>query len=127
MVSYKDITCNSEIQKIIVGKINKDDVSISNQHVFNDYVAYLIQHDDAYAQLLYRYGIDGANRHFMTEDIKRLKKQITETSEIEEIYLRDLIIPENILLLNFNYTELADKYGQLNSITINHKYVLLND
>lgn len=56
----------------------------------------------------------------MTEDIKRLKKQIAESSEIEEIYLRDLIIPENILLLNFNYTELADKYGQLNSITINH-------
>lgn len=120
MVSYKDITCNTEIQKIIVGKIHKDDVSISNQHVFNDYVAYLIQHDDAYAQLLYRYGIDGANRHFMAEDIKRLKKQFTEYSEIEEIYLRDLIIPENILLLNFNYTELADKYGQLNSITINH-------
>lgn len=120
IVSSKDITCNAEIQKIIVGKIPKDDISISNQHVFNDYVTYLIQHDDAYEQLLYRYGIDGANRHFMAEDIKRLKKQFTESSEIEEIYLRDLIIPENILLLNFNYTELADKYGQLKSVTINH-------
>jgi hypothetical protein len=47
----------------------------------------------------------------MTEDIKQLRKQFIGSSEIEEIYLKDLIIPENIMLLNFNYTEVADKYG----------------
>lgn len=125
-VSCEDITCNAEIQKIIVGKIHKEDTSIANLHIFNDYVAYLIQHDDAYARLLCGYGINGVYRHFMTEDIKRLKKQFIESSEIEEIYLKDLIIPENILLLNFNYTELADKYGQLKSITINHIHGDLN-
>ena len=38
---------------------------------------------------------------FMTEDIKQLRKQFIGSSEIEEIYLKDLIIPENIMLLNF--------------------------
>lgn len=56
----------------------------------------------------------------MVEDLKRLKKQFQETSEIEDVYLKDLILPENILILNFNYTNIADKYVTCKTAEVNH-------
>ena len=63
----------------------------------------------------------------MAEDIKRFKKQYAKSSEIEEIYLKDMILPEHIMLLNFNYTEVADKYGHLKVASINHIHGDLNN
>ena len=126
-ITTDNIKCNKEIQRQIYGNIRKDDVSISQLQVYYDYVDYLIQQDDAYQQLLCRYGYEGSDRHFMTEDIKQLRKQFIGSSEIEEIYLKDLIIPENIMLLNFNYTEVADKYGGLKVAAINHIHGDLNN
>lgn len=57
----------------------------------------------------------------------RLRKQFVGSSEIEEIYLKDLIFPENIMLLNFNYTEVADKYGCLKVASTNHIHGDLNN
>nr|WP_302584660.1 AbiH family protein [Paraprevotella clara] len=126
-ITTDNIKCNKEIQRQIYGNIRKDDVSISQLQVYYDYVDYLIQQDDAYQQLLCRYGYESSDRHFMTEDIKQLRKQFIGSSEIEEIYLKDLIIPENIMLLNFNYTEVADKYGGLKVAAINHIHGDLNN
>ena len=122
-----DITCNAEIQRQIYGNIRKDDISISQLQVYYDYVDYLIQQDIAYQQLLCRYGFEDSDRHFMAEDIKQLKKQFVSSSEIKEIYLKNLIIPENIMLLNFNYTEVADKYGCLKVASTNHIHGDLNN
>ena len=50
------------------------------------------------------------DRHCLTEGIKRLR-QYSKPEDIKETDLSDLILPENIMFLNFNYTEVADKYG----------------
>lgn len=126
-IKSDNITCNAEIQRHIYGNIRKDDISISPLQVYYDYVDYLIQQDDVYQQSLCRYGFESPDRHFMAEDIKRLRKQFVGSSEIEEIYLKDLIIPENIMLLNFNYTEVADKYGYLKVVSTNHIHGDLNN
>lgn len=47
--------------------------------------------------------------------------------EIEEIYLKDLIFFENIVLFNFNYIEVVDKYGCLKVVFINYIYGDLNN
>lgn len=126
-VTTDDIKCNAEIQHQIYGNIHKDDICIGQLQVYYDYVDYLIQQDDVYQRLLCQYGFDGPNRHFKAEEIKRLKKQFLESSEMEEVYLKDLIIPENIMLLNFNYTEVADKYGELKVASTNHIHGDLNN
>lgn len=126
-ITTDNIKCNKEIQRQIYGNIRKDDVSISQLQVYYDYVDHLIQQDNVYQQLLCRYGYESSDRHFMAEDIKQLRKQFVGSSEIEEIYLKDLIFPENIVLLNFNYTEVADKYGCLKVASTNHIHGDLNN
>lgn len=90
-ITTDNIKCNKEIQRQIYGNIRKDDVSISQLQVYYDYVDHLIQQDNVYQQLLCRYGYESSDRHFMAEDIKQLRKQFVGSSEIEEIYLKDLI------------------------------------
>lgn len=126
-IKTDNITCNVEIQRHIYGNIRKNDISISQLQVYYDYVDYLIQQDNVYQQLLCRYGFEDSVRYFMTEDIKRLRKQFSDASKIEEIYLNGLIIPQNIMLLNFNYTDVADKYGSLKVASINHIHGDLNN
>lgn len=115
-----NLECDNRIYNLIYETIRKNDISIAQLPKYYDYIDYLIHHaDDEYQCLLYRYGIPDANRYFLTEDIKKLS--IFSTSkEIEELYLKDLIFPENILLLNFNYTDVADLYGTKKVTTINH-------
>ena len=129
IVTSNDVKCNDKIRHQIYSQTCKDDISISQLHIFYNYVNYLIQHaDNKYQELLCRYGIDGANRHFYTEDIKRLKVQLTEMPEMPGAYLnKDLVFPENIMLLNFNYTSVADMYGLPKVATINHIHGKLNN
>ena len=126
-IKTENITCNAEIQRCIYGTICKDDISISQLQVYYDYVDYLIQQGNVYQQLLCKYGFESSDRHFMAENIKQLRKKFSDSSGIEEIYLKDLIIPENIMLLNFNYTGVADKYGYLKVASINHIHGDLNN
>lgn len=119
-ITNVDINCDNQIRQQIYGKIRKNDISISQLPAYYDYVDFLINHaDDEYQRLLYRYGIDSPNRYFFGEDIKELKR-FSNSKEIEEVYLRDLILPSNILFLNFNYTGVADLYGSEKVSTVIH-------
>lgn len=127
-VISNSVNYNNKIQRQIYGQICKDDISISQQQVYYDYVNYLFQHaDDKYQNLLCRYGIENHDRYYKTEDFKRLKAQLAEMPEVSGAYLnQDLVFPENIMLLNFNYTDVADKYGTLKVSTTNHIHGKLN-
>lgn len=119
-ITNVDINCDNRIRQQIYEKIRKTDISISQLPAYYDYVDFLINHaDDEYQRLLYRYGIDSPNIYFLTEDIKKLQK-FSNPTEIEEVYLRDLILPTNILFLNFNYTGVADLYCSEKVSTVIH-------
>lgn len=121
------LECDKRIYDQIYGKISKSDISIAQLPTYYAYVDYLIHHaDNDYQRLLCRYGIEGAERHYKTTDIKRLA-HYTDATAIEDIYLKDLIRPENILLLNFNYTAVADRYGTAKVSTVNHIHGNLSD
>ena len=126
-ITIDNIINNEKIQHYIYGEIRKDDISISKLQLYYDYIDYLIQQDNVYQQLLDRYGYKDPHKYFMVEDIKRLKKQYARSSEIEEIYLKGIILPEHIMLLNFNYTGMADKYGDIEVASINHIHGNLNN
>lgn len=111
---------DEKIRQQIYGRISKKDISISQLPAYYGYIDYLIQHaDDEYQRLLCTYGIDGPEKCFKTADLKKLKR-FSRSTEIEEIYLKDLIFPANIMLLNFNYTKVADQYGTAQVSTVNH-------
>lgn len=119
-ISSAEITINSNTQKLIFSPIRKNDVCISQLSAYYNYIGHLINHENDYKRILCRRGIEDYYISCMVEDLKHLKKQFQETSEIEDVYLRDLILPENILILNFNYTNLADKYVTCKTAEVNH-------
>lgn len=125
-VTTNCINCDKRIHQQIYGKISKSDISIAQLPTYYVYVDYLINHaDNDYQRLLCRYGIEDSERHYRTIDIKRLT-QYPDATTIEDIYLKELILPENILLLNFNYTAVADKYETAKVSTVNHIHGSLN-
>ena len=127
LITTNDVNCDKRIYQQIYGKICKNDISISQFPAYYDYIDYLIQHtDDEYQRLLGRYGLNNSDIYFLSEDLKKLQK-IPRSTEIEEVYLRDLIRPANIMLLNFNYTGVADLYGTAKVSTVNHIHGDLNN
>lgn len=126
-ITTVELHCNEKTRQQIYGEILKNDICISQLHTYYDYIDYLIKHaDDEYQRILYSHGINAPRRYFLTEDLKKLQR-FSKSTEIEDIYLRDLILPENILILNFNYTNIADQYGDAKVSTVNHIHGNLSD
>ncbi len=125
-VTSVEIGCDERIRQCIFGRIFKNDISISQLSAYYNYIEFLIQHaNNEYQRLLCSYGIDGPERYYKTEDLKKLKRY-NSVSDIEELSLKDLILPQNIMLLNFNYTKVADLYNIPMVTTLNHIHGDLN-
>ncbi len=112
--------CNVDIQRQIYSPLRKNDICISQLQTYYDYIDYILNQENEYQRMLYRYGFEYQDIYCKVEELKRLKQQYSKSQDIKELYLKDLIFPENILLLNFNYTDVADKYGSHHVATVNH-------
>ena len=114
------INYDERIHQQIYGRINENDISISQLSAYNYYVEYLISHaDDEYKVILDRYGLDKSDIYFNAKELKELQK-VPLSKTFEETHLKDLIRPANIMLLNFNYTRVADMYAMKKVSTVNH-------
>lgn len=111
---------NSELHRLIYGPLQKADISITKLGDYYFYIERLIDDENEYESLLYRYGLESHNIFYLKEELKRLKKLSHDLDEIDDIYLKNIVVPENILLLNFNYTNIADNYGMEKVATVNH-------
>ncbi|MBD5226157.1 MAG: hypothetical protein HDS68_09420, partial [Bacteroidales bacterium] len=116
------INYNERIFQQIFSNIRKNDISISQLPAYYDYVEYLISHtDDEYKFILGRYGLENSDIYFKAKELKELHKNTdTIPKTFEVTHLKDLIRPANIMLLNFNYTGVADIYGTTKVSTVNH-------
>lgn len=126
-LSLNEINYDTDILKQIYSSIQYRDICISQLHTYYDYVNNLLhQGEMEYKRLLSRYNFPKDSIHFSWEKLKGLNQQYVKFSEeksckdIPEAYLKDLTYPESVLLLNFNYTGTADKYGFPKVATINH-------
>ena len=125
-LTINGINCDKRIHQQIYGNICKNDISISQLSSYNDYVDYLIHHaNNEYKTILSRYGLEDSDIYFDSQELNELL-QDAKSGKIKEDHLKDLILPENILLLNFNYTTVADKYGTAKVSTVNHIHGNLN-
>lgn len=126
-ISSDEITINSNTQKIIYSPIRRNDICISHLQTYYDYIDYLMVHDDDYKRILCGHGINSMYINSFVNDLKKLNREFSKTTDIEEIVLRDLILPENILILNFNYTGVADMYATKRVAYVNHIHGALNE
>lgn len=118
------------IEKIIFEPICPDDISIQGQEAFQKFLQY--KWDDAQSedeserrQVSHNYGIDYFYFRSEIESYKRdnteLSKHIKKIMGNEQNIARYYHLPDQILLLNFNYTKTADLYiSQGSQFNVNH-------
>ncbi|MBD5345535.1 MAG: hypothetical protein HDR92_00170 [Bacteroides sp.] len=110
---------NPTVAEKIYSPITKDDICISQSSVFWNYVDSVLQHEDEYRDLLSQYCFTPRFIDDIIDYINIFKKHYEGPAEYNGYSLNSIFYPKQILLLNFNYTTVADNYKKRVSI-INH-------
>lgn len=116
--SLPQSTC-AAVSEIIYSPINKDDICISRLSAFWNYVESILQNQEEYRNLLYQYGLAPTDSDSIMDYLNIFKKYYKGPAEYKEYSLSNIFYPKHVLLLNFNYTAVADNYKKRVS-TINH-------
>lgn len=110
-----NIELNEDIKKIIYGPFNINDISVAGKSCIEKHCSYwLEQNDEEWQNRLHQYGI---NDCFFEKTISDFKERYTSKPLIGSIIVKnykmcpdEVLLPDSVLLLNFNYSEVADKY-----------------
>lgn len=106
-----NIEPNEDIKKIIYDPFNINDISVAGKSCIAEHCSYwLRQYEQKWKSRLYKYGIDDS---FFKETLSDFKRKHTSGGTIVRNYdlcPREVLLPDSVLLLNFNYSEVADKY-----------------
>lgn len=101
---------NDAVYEKIYSPINKDDICISQLSAFWNYLESILQQKYEYRDLLSKYGLIPHVIDGIIDYINILKKHYKGPAEYNGYSLNNIFYPKHILLLNFNYTTLADNY-----------------
>lgn len=110
---------NPTVSEKIYSPITKDDICISQSSAFWNYVESILQHGDEYRNLLSQYCFTPSVIDDIINYINIFKKYYDGPAEYNGYSLNSIFYPKHVLLLNFNYTTVADNYKKRVS-SINH-------
>lgn len=110
-----NIELNEDIKKIIYGSIQLNDISVAGSSAIEKHCSYWLERNDLeWRSRLRQYGI---NNNFLVEDISQFKEKhvskMLDGSMIVKNYNAcpdEMLLPGSVMLLNFNYSGVADKY-----------------
>lgn len=106
-INKQDFDIIEEIRKKIFAPINSSDVAVNATATLNDYIYWCKkQREEVWKKKLYNYGIGNEYNFSYLNDIKRYR---TEPSVFVD-YPKAFRLPDNIMLLDFNYTKTAVQY-----------------
>lgn len=108
------------LMEMIYAPFQKKDISIKDQNKLNDHFEFWMkQNEAAWSQKLYQFNISdyhvNISAHQVISDINKFKERYNKILEDKfdlNIYreYKYFMLPDNILILNFNYTETAELY-----------------
>ena len=125
---------NEPIRNLMLQAINPKDVSVSSQGLLQEFIEERVQYsDNQWHDLLCSYNdFDLRDRIRETKDVaERVRSQMT--ANVSSYFFRkfdidEFLLPDKILLLNFNYTSMADSYMPKAKIfQLNHIHGTLAD
>lgn len=128
MKASSDVEVKDDLRKKMLAPFNKRDIAISSK---DSWVEMLEQRVDYlgkdWEQLIYAY-LQGDNYHYMSSDVYNFLSDNSERIKKEGIWkFKDndipegFLLPDRILLLNFNYTNTADQYlPHVDRFSVNH-------
>ena len=114
------IEFKSKIERIIYGPFNPNDISITRQNDLQEHVNYWINSEQKeFDYQMWKYNKKGIDSYDQMN--YKSKNKILGLNEMYKNY-PGFFLPNNILLLNFNYTSTTDKYIEKNKniAKINH-------
>ena len=120
---------NYDIENILFKPILAKDVAVSSSDVFWDIIDDRLKYKEQKLNEL----IDGYHKiQYSASHIKEFKEKGGSVDCIKDEtsgYPIELLLPDRIMLLNFNYTDIADKYFPKNSdkFIVNHIHGTLNN
>lgn len=118
-ISQQDIRLNDIIKKKIYEPIKSSDISIEASTKLKDHIEWCKEQDNKVWELkFYNYGINGF-RTGEIYDVDKFKDSPTDCSE----YPRAYMLPENIMLLDFNYTKTVQVYLIKDKDIFSHIYI----
>ena len=125
---------NEPTRNLMLQAINPRDVSVSSQGLLQEFIEERVQYsDNQWHDLLCSYNdFDLRDRIRETKDVaERVRSQMT--ANVSSYFFRkfdidEFLLPDKILLLNFNYTSMADSYMPKAKIfQLNHIHGTLAD
>ena len=122
-VPFENIGVNSKIKKIIYEPIRLKDISISEKNRLIEHLKYWAECDESiWYEKLECYNLRNSLARNRILDFRNQRLVIINSLDYIVNNYPSLCLPDNIMLLNFNYTNTASKYVQLNNplFEINH-------
>lgn len=117
------------VQNQILEPIKKEDIAINSQQMYCDMVEERVNYsDEKWKYLIDGYNINRINPQYDVGYIHRIKESLKK--EIERVgalnvddyfFHKTFFLPDNIMLLDFNYTNTTDLYiPKADKFTVNH-------
>lgn len=120
---FENIDVNSKIKKIIYEPIRLKDVSISGKNRLIEHLKYWAECDEStWYEKLECYNLRTSLTRNRIFDFRNQRLDINNNADYIVNNYPSLCLPDNIMLLNFNYTNTANKYVQTSNplFEINH-------
>lgn len=106
IINQQETPMIENIRRKIYAPIKKSDISIESTKTLAEYIVWCNkQKNDVWDLKLYYYGINPITSGYI-HDIEKFKSDSTSCTEYPKAYM----LPDRIMLLNFNYTKTARKY-----------------
>ena len=103
-INAQEIKVNPNIWSKIYSPIEETDISIGSKKSFKDYINWCMEQDISYwKSRMIKYG-----DQFSYADVEYYKKYLEKVDSTK--YPRPFMMPDNIMLLSFNYTKTAALY-----------------
>lgn len=103
-INVQEIKANSQIRSKLYSPIKEDDIAIGSKRLFDDYIDWCMkQEQDYWKSKMIKYG-----DQFSYIDVENYKENLEKG--YAEKYPRPFMMPDNIMLLSFNYTKTASLY-----------------
>lgn len=120
-----------DLKPIIIEPIKTEDIAVGAYNTFINIINSRLEHNDeklidSYNDFYNNYKINH-DYNYKIKNISDFKKSIKRISRFEDFetccyFPEELLLPDRIMLLNFNYTDIADKYfpETSNRFIVNH-------
>lgn len=107
-LNFQELSINDKIKKKIYAPFCEKDIAIGGKQAWDEHIQYGLKLDEkGWRHKLWQYGMDNAS---CMSYVNSFKQKFEKGEEILECDKTEFLLPNHIMLINFNYTQTAELY-----------------